>query len=78
MCKPSAVFSFSTLMSLRLRMLCAGVVLTASAAAAHASEAIEEVVVTAEFRPVTAAEVPGSGSGLHPDASGDCIHHLDE
>jgi iron complex outermembrane receptor protein len=42
------------------------------------SSAIEEVVVTAEFRPVSAAEVPGSVSVLDPDASGDLINHLDE
>ena len=42
------------------------------------SSAIEEVVVTAEFRPVSAAEVPGSVSVLDPDANGDLINHLDE
>ena len=42
------------------------------------SSAIEEVVVTAEFRPVSSAEVPGSVSVLDPDANGDLINHLDE
>ena len=39
---------------------------------------IEEVVVTAEFRPMSAAAVPGSVSVLDPAASGDLINHLDE
>ena len=42
------------------------------------SPAIEEVVVTAEFRPMSAAEVPVSVSVLDPDANGDLINHLDE
>ena len=40
--------------------------------------ALEEVVVTAEFRPLTTAEVPGSVSVLDPQASGATINHLDE
>jgi outer membrane receptor protein involved in Fe transport len=52
--------------------------LTGVTAATQASEAVEEVVVTAEFRPVTAAEVPGSVSVLDPDTNGDLINHLDE
>ncbi len=39
---------------------------------------LEEVVVTAEFRPMTAAEVPGSVSVLNPEANADTINHLDE
>ena len=42
------------------------------------SPALEEVVVTAEFRPMSAAEVPGSVSVLDPNANGDLINHLDE
>ena len=42
------------------------------------SPAIEEVVVTAEFRPMSAAQVPVSVSVLDPDANGDLINHLDE
>ena len=42
------------------------------------SPAIEEVVVTAEFRPMSAAEVSVSVSVLDPDANGDAINHLDE
>ena len=42
------------------------------------SSAIEEAVVTAEFRPMSAAEVPGSVSVLDPGANGDLINHLDE
>ncbi len=42
------------------------------------SPAIEEVVVTAEFRPMSAAEVSVSVSVLDPDANGDLINHLDE
>lgn len=53
---------------------------TAQASQADQSEssAIEEVVVTAEFRPMSAAEVPRSVSVLDPDANGDLINHLDE
>ena len=40
--------------------------------------ALEEIVVTAEFRPLTTAEVPGSVSVLDPQASGATINHLDE
>lgn len=39
---------------------------------------LEEVVVTAEFRPLATAEVPGSVSVLDPQASGATINHLDE
>ena len=78
MLKPRAVFSFSTYVPSRLRRLCAGLLLTGVTAATQASDAVEEVVVTAEFRPVTAAEVPGSVSVLDPDANGDLINHLDE
>ena len=42
------------------------------------SSAIEEAVVTAEFRPMSAAELPGSVSVLDPGANGDLINHLDE
>jgi outer membrane receptor protein involved in Fe transport len=42
------------------------------------SPVIEEVVVTAEFRPTSAAEVSVSVSVLDPDANGDLINHLDE
>ena len=59
--------------------------LVAPAQASQASQAdqaeapvIEEVVVTAEFRPMSAAAVPGSVSVLDPAASGDLINHLDE
>ena len=41
------------------------------------SSAIEEAVVTAEFRPMSAAEVPGSVSVLDP-AQTVTINHLDE
>ena len=41
------------------------------------SSAIEEAVVTAEFRPMSAAELPGSVSVLDPGANGDLINHLD-
>lgn len=78
MLKPRAVFSFSTYVPSRLRRLCAGLLLTGVTAATQASDAVEEVVVTAEFRPVSAAEVPGSVSVLDPDANGDLINHLDE
>lgn len=51
-------------------------------APAHADQAeapvLEEAVVTAEFRPMSAAEVPGSVSVLDPTANGDLINHLDE
>lgn len=39
---------------------------------------MEEVVVTAEFRPITSAELPGSVSVLDPQANGDVVNHLDE
>ena len=42
------------------------------------AQTLEEVVVTAEFRPMSAAEVPGSVSVLSPDANGDLVNHLDE
>ena len=42
------------------------------------SPVLEEVVVTAEFRPMSSAEVPGSVSVLDPKANGDLINHLDE
>ena len=56
--------------------------LAASAQASEVDQAkapvLEEAVVTAEFRPMSAAEVPGSVSVLDPSASGDSINHLDE
>ena len=78
MLKPRAVFSFSSFAVSRLRKGCVGLLFTLAGALANASQSIEEVVVTAEFRPVTAAEVPGSVSVLSPDANGDLINHLDE
>jgi len=78
MSKPRAVFSFSSFAVSRLRKGCVGLLFTLAGALANASQSIEEVVVTAEFRPVTAAEVPGSVSVLSPDANGDLINHLDE
>ena len=50
----------------------------ASQAVQAAAPVIEEVVVTAEFRPVSAAAVSGSISVLDPAASGELINHLDE
>ena len=57
-----------------------GLVASAQASEVDQAEApvLEEVVVTAEFRPMSAAEVPGSVSVLDPSASGDSINHLDE
>ena len=57
-----------------------GLVASAQASQADQAEApvIEEVVVTAEFRPMSAAALPGSVSVLDPAASGDLINHLDE
>ena len=78
MLKPRAVFSFSSFAVSRLQKGCVGLLFTLAGALANASQSIEEVVVTAEFRPVTAAEVPGSVSVLSPDANGDLINHLDE
>ena len=78
MSKPRAIFSFSSFAVSRLRKGCVGLLFTLAGALANASQSIEEVVVTAEFRPVTAAEVPGSVSVLSPDANGDLINHLDE
>ena len=78
MLKPRAEFSFSSFAVSRLRKGCVGLLFTLAGALANASQSIEEVVVTAEFRPVTAAEVPGSVSVLSPDANGDLINHLDE
>ena len=50
----------------------------ASQAVQAAAPVIEEVVVTAEFRPVSAAAVSGSISVLDPAASGELLNHLDE
>ena len=77
MLKPRAIFSFPNLIARYLRSGCASLLFLAGAVA-HASQSIEEVVVTAEFRPVTAAEVPGSVTVLNPSANGDLINHLDE
>ena len=57
-----------------------GLVASAQASEVDQAEApvLEEVVVTAEFRPMSAAEVPGSVSVLDPSARGDSINHLDE
>jgi outer membrane receptor protein involved in Fe transport len=57
-----------------------GLVASAQASEVDQAEApvLEEAVVTAEFRPMSAAEVPGSVSVLDPSASGDSINHLDE
>jgi len=78
MSKPRAEFSFFSFAVSLLRKGCVGLLFTLAGAMANASQSIEEVVVTAEFRPVTAAEVPGSVSVLSPDANGDLINHLDE
>ena len=78
MLKPRAEFSFFSFAVSRLRKGCVGLLFTLAGALANASQSIEEVVVTAEFRPVTAAEVPGSVSVLSPDANGDLINHIDE
>lgn len=43
----------------------------------HAA-ALEEVVITAEFRPMTAAEVPGSVTVVDPQSAADTVNHLDE
>ena len=57
-----------------------GLVASAQASEVDQAEApvLEEAVVTAEFRPMSAAEVPGSVSVLNPSARGDSINHLDE
>ena len=57
-----------------------GLVASAQASEVDQAEApvLEEAVVTAEFRPMSAAEVPGSVSVLDPSARGDSINHLDE
>ena len=78
MLNPRAEFSFFSFAVSRLRKGCVGLLFTLAGALANASQSIEEVVVTAEFRPVTAAEVPGSVSVLSTDANGDLINHLDE
>ena len=78
MLKPRAIFSFFSLAVTHLRTACVGLLFTLAGIAAHASQSIEEVVVAAEFRPVTVAEVPGSVSVLNPNANGDLINHLDE
>ena len=77
MLKPRAIFSLFSLAVTHLRTAC-GAVVHLAGTVAHASQSIEEVVVTAEFRPVTVAEVPGSVSILNPNANGDLINHLDE
>ena len=57
-----------------------GLVASAQASEVDQAEApvLEEAVVTAEFRPMSAAEVLGSVSVLDPSARGDSINHLDE
>ena len=77
MLKPRAIFSFSPLQSRTTHGLC-GAVVHPSWYRSPCLQSIEEVVVTAEFRPVTVAEVPGSVSILNPNANGDLINHLDE
>ena len=66
MSKPRAVFSFPPSLSRVCEKACVGLLFTLAGALANASQSIEEVVVTAEFRPVTVAEVPGSVSILSP------------
>ena len=55
-----------------------GLLLSLCGAAAASAQTMEEVVVTAEFRPSSTAELPASVSVLDPDANGDLLNHLDE
>ena len=73
-------FAFPKVLVTCCAALSIGLVAPAQASQADQAEApvIEEVVVTAEFRPMSAAAVPGSVSVLDPAASGDLINHLDE
>ena len=73
-------FAFPKVLVTCCAALSIGLVAPAQASQADQAEApvIEEVVVTAEFRPMSAAAVPGSVSVLDPNANGDLINHLDE
>lgn len=73
---PTDIFRLTSI-ARRLSVVGLGALLALTGALTQAAP-LEEVVVTAEFRPMTTAEVPGSVSVLNPQANGDTINHLDE
>ena len=75
--------NFPAFVFLNLNVLCgtrcAGFAVHAdSSNSSNLSAAIEEVVVTAEFRSVAVTEVPGSVSLLVPQDRADVANHLEE
>lgn len=77
MIKSTASIYQRTLSLTRLSRVGLGALLALSSSFSQAAP-MEEVLVTAEFRPMTAVEVPGSVSVLDPQANGSTINHLDE
>ena len=73
---PTDIFRLTSI-ARRLSVVGLGALLASTGALTQAAP-LEEVVVTAEFRPMPTAEVPGSVSVLNPQANGDTINHLDE